>query len=454
MSLPSPAADVRRSIGFWGGVALLMGTMIGGGIFRTPASIAAVLPNPALILGLWLFFGLVCLCGALTLAELAALLPKTGGMYVYLRAAYGDAAAFVFGWLYLLAAIPSGMAALAVFFGELVLGLAGVSPVASPWGIPTVAISAIVLLSAANIAGVRFGAAIQNVFATIKVAALLALIIGAFASGAGDVSRWSATSTIPADGGGWAAAVKSVLFTYNGWVYISFMAGELKDPGRGLTRIILVGTTATVALYLAANLAYLHLLPLAAMPGTVVAKEAVRVFAGPVGASLMGACILASVFGALNGIVMSKSRVAYALSRDGLTFAWLGRAHVTRATPYVSIMIQGAVAVLLILILRDAARPLRLFDRLTAYFVMVEWLALVFGVGAIFVLRRTMPDAMRPYRTPGYPVVPAFFVAGTTFGLGALLWSACAQGDYAPLWGVALVVAGFPVFRVWRGWVR
>lgn len=444
--------EVRPSIGFWSGVALLTGTMIGGGIFRTPASIAAVLPNPVVILGLWVFFGVVCLCGALTLAELATMLPKTGGMYVYLRAAFGDGAAFVFGWLYLVAAIPSGMAALAVFLGELGLGMAGLTSADYPWGIPLIAIAAVVALSAANIVGVRLGASIQNVFAVIKVGALLTVAIATLFSGAGDVSRWVVASAPIEGGGGWAAAVKSVLFTYNGWVYIGFMAGELKDPERNLTRIIFVGTGTTIGLYLSANLAYLYLIPLAAMPGTVVAKEAVRVLAGPLAASVMGACILASVFGSLNGVIMTKARVAYALGRDGLSFSWLGRAHPTRATPYVSILIQGLIAVVLILVLRDPARPLRLFDRLTAYFVMVEWLALVFGVGAIFVLRRTMADARRPYRTPGYPVVPAIFVGGTGLGLTALLWSACSQGDFAPLWGVALVAAGFPVYQVWRRW--
>jgi len=246
------------------------------------------------------------------------------------------------------------------------------------------------------------------------------------------------------------AAVKSVLFTYNGWMYISFVAGELNEPERRLKRIILLGTGGAVLLYLGANFAYLYLIPLPAMPGTVVAKEAMSMLLGPVGATVMTACILASVFGALNGVILTKARVAYALSRDGLTFGFLGRAHPTRATPYFSILIQGAIAVALVLILRDPLKPLRLFDRLIAYFVMVEWLALVFGIGAVFVLRRTMPNAVRPYRTPGYPIVPLIFVGGTVFGLGTMLWSNCAQGDFAPLFGVGLALAGFPVYRVWR----
>lgn len=442
--------DVRRSIGFWSGAALLVGTMIGGGIFRTPASIAGVLSDPTLILGMWLFFGLVSMCGALTLAELATLLPRTGGVYVFLRAAYGDSAAFVFGWLYLLAAIPSGMAALAVFFGELTTGLLGLSPAENPWAIPGLASGAIILLSTANIAGVKLGVGIQNVFAALKIATLVGLISAIFFLGDGDVSRWFAAPTEPSTAWALAAATKSVMFTFNGWVYISLVAGELEQPQRRLVRIILAGTGAVIVLYLLANLAYLYLIPLASMPGTVVAREAIQIIAGPTGGRIISACILASVLGALNGVIMTKSRVAYALGRDRLSFALLGRAHPTRATPYISISIQGIVAVLLIFALRDPVHPLRLFDRLTAYFVMVEWLALLFAIGAVFVLRRTMADAPRLYRTPGYPLVPLFFIGGTVLGLGAILWSACAKGDFSPLFGVGIIIVGFPVYHVWR----
>ncbi len=442
--------DVRRTIGFWSGVGIFVGTMIGGGIFRTPASIAGVLGDPSHVLGLWLFFGLVSLCGALTLAELATMLPQTGGVYVYLREAYGDAAAFVFGWVYLFAAIPSGLAALAVFFGELVLGLAGIPPASTTWAIPMLAAAAVALLSAANIAGVRWGTSIQNVFALLKVGALATLIVVGFGSAAADFGRWFAEPAQPDTWSGLAAATKSVMFTFNGWVYISLVAGEVIAPERRLSRVILTSMGTVLAVYLLANLAYLALMPLSAMPGTVVAREAMRIALGPTAALVMSACILASVFGAMNGVILTKARVAYALGRDGLIFGWLGRAHPTRATPYVSILIQGAVAIVLIFALTDPVSPLRLFDRLTAYFILVEWLALVFAIAAVYVLRRKLPAAPRPYRVPGYPVVPAVFLAGTTAGLGAILWSACARGDYSPLFGLGIMAAGFPAYALWR----
>ena len=440
--------DLRRSIGFWSGTGLLIGTTIGGGIFRTPASIASVVHDPVLILGLWIFFGIVTLCSALALAELATMLPHTGGTYVYLRAAYGDSAAFVFGWLYLLVSIPAGMAALAVIFSELLLDVLRAPPDVVAWGIPAVAITAITFLSAVNIASVRFGAGVSNTFTVIKIGALVAIIVGAFFFATGDVTRW-VVAPAGADGD-LAAAAKSVLFTYNGWIYVSLIAGELKDAERRLKSIILLGTGTVVLLYLLANLAYLYLMPITAMPGKMVGSEAMIRIAGPVGGAVISGCIMASIFGGLSGGILTKARVAYAQARDGLSFAFLGRAHPTRATPYVSILIQGAGAVVLVLALREPLHPLRLFDRLTAYFVLVEWLALVFAIGEGFVLRRTRPDVPRPYRTPAYPFVPLFFIGGTLCGLGAIIWSSCSKGDFSPLVGLTIVLAGFPVYRLWR----
>lgn len=447
--MSSNPCELPRSIGFWSGTALVVGTMIGSGIFRTPASIATVMHDPRLIVGLWIFFGAVSLCGALTIAELATMLPETGGTYVYLRAAYGDAVAFVFGWLYLLVAIPSGVGAAAVFFSELVFSTAGVPLATASTGVPLVAVAAITFVSGVNIVGVRLGTALHNVLTVVKVAILAALIAGAWLFGQGDVARWW---TVPATAGGndFAAATKSVLYTYTGWVYVSLVAGEIRDPRRGLKGILLAGTGLVVLLYVAANLAYLYLIPLPAMPGTVVGREAMIAIAGPLGGTVVSACILASVFGGMNGIVLTKARVAYAQSRDGLSFAFLGRVHPRWATPYVSILIQGAGAIVLVLALREPLHPSRLFDRLTAYFVLVEWLALIFAIGAVFVLRHRRPDAARPYRVPGYPLVPLFFLVGTGCGLGAVLWSACARDDYSPLIGVGITLAGFPVYWAWR----
>jgi APA family basic amino acid/polyamine antiporter len=425
---------------------VVVGTVIGSGIFRTPSSIAKVFDDPVIIMGLWVFGGAICLCGALSLAELAALFPRTGGSYVYLREAYGDAAAFTFGWLYLLAAIPSGMAALAVFFGEQLVGLFPGTPPAA--AVPAVAIALIAALSAANIVGVRLASRIQQAFTVIKVAALAGVILLAAASGAVEPGHFRAGGSADSPLLGLAAALAYVLFAYNGWVYLSMVAGELEAPERSAGRVLLWGMLAVTALYVLANAAYIAMVPVPGMRGKIVAEEIVARVLGSGARAGLTACILCSVFGSMNGVILTKSRVAYALARDGLGFSVLGRCHPRWATPHVSIAVQGVLAVLLIVWLRD-------FDRITPYFVVVEWLALLFTIAAVFVLRRRRPDAPRPYRVPAYPWVPGVFVVGVTVGLAAIVWSRIALlKDYAPLIGLAVSLAGFPVYAVWRWLAR
>jgi amino acid transporter len=438
-------SELRRTLGFWGGTAVIVGTVIGSGIFRTPGSIAGHVQSGPAVLGLWIAFAAITLCGALTLAELATLLPRSGGTFVYLRAGFGDGAAFVLGWLYLLVTTPAGMGALATFFAELLLEVLGVPPGRSPWLVPGLAAATVVLLSAANIVGVRLGAAIQKTFTVVKLAALAAVVAAAFASG-GSVA--SPAEEVSAAGLGAAAAL--VMFTYNGWIYIGLVAGEVREPERRLKPIILVGTLTVIAAFVLANVAYLYAMPLAEMKGKVVAREIVAAVAGPRGAAAVTAGIMASVFGALNGVILSRSRVPYALARDGLTFPVLGRAHPKWETPHVAILVQAAVAVALVFVLRDPDRPRRLFDRISTYYVSVEWAALVLAMSAVFVLRRRMPEAPRPFRVPLYPFVPLGFVVGTSACLGAIYWSSCRAGDWAPVAGLGIALAGFPVFWVWR----
>jgi amino acid transporter len=439
-SLDASGRDLQRVIGFWGGLALIVGITIGSGIFRKPYTLARDVGDPVAILGLWAFFGVVSLCGALALAELSSMLPHTGGSYVYLRAAYGDAAAFVFGWLYLLVATPAAVGALSTFFAELLLGLLG-EP-AGAWRIPLIAATAIFLLSAVNLLGAHLGSAVQTVLALLKVGALLAVIVASF-SLPGDVSHLQGTGTAGSLGKGAA----SVLWAYDGWIAVSMIAGEIAAPERSLRRIVVLGMSVIVLLYVVANVGYFYVMPVGAMAQEAggVPQRIMTELLGPAGGSLIAAAILCSVFGALNGNILAKPRVAYALARDGLTFSFLGRCHPRWATPHAAIVIHAAVAILLVAVLRD-------FDRLTTYFVVVEWSALLFAVGAVLVLRRRMPDAPRPFRTPGYPWVPLLFLAGTVLGLGAIVLGEIDQPapNYSPLWGLLIAGAGFPVYAAWR----
>jgi basic amino acid/polyamine antiporter, APA family len=435
------ARDLRRVIGLSGGTALIVGITIGSGIFRTPPTIAGLVPNPLVIMGLWTVFGLIGICGALAIAELSSLLPKPGGVYVFLREAYGDAAAFVFGWLYVLVTTPTAVAALATVFAEFLLNLLGVSGAAST--VQMIAIAAIITLTFANVLGARVGAAVSEVTTLVKVTALAAIILGAFLLGNGSVSHITEGGVVPARG--LARAVASVIWTYDGWVAVSMIAGEVVAPERLMKRIIIVGMLVIVTLYIGANLAYLYIMPVAVMAQQkeAIARTVMTAIAGPVGGAVILLAIMTSVFGALNGNLLAKPRVAYAMARDGLIFSFLGKTHPRWSTPWAALLIQGVVAIIMVLVLRD-------FDTLTTYFVVVEWAALIFAVGAVFVLRRKMANAPRPYRTPGYPWVPIFFVAGTIVGLSAIVWGEIQVGNFSPIYGLAIAVAGFPVHHLWK----
>jgi len=433
--------DLRRVIGFWGGTALIVGITIGSGIFRTPPTIAGFVPNPLVIMVLWIAVGLVSICGALTVAELTSLLPRAGGVYVFLREAYGDAAAFVFGWLYLLVTTPATVAALSTVFAEFLLNLLGIP--ARAVTMQAIAIAAIAVLTFANVLGAQVGAAVSGVTTLIKVAALAAIILGAFLLGDGNFSHITAGG--PVSGGGLARAMSSVVFTYDGWIAVAMIAGEVVAPERLMKRIIVTGMLVIVTLYVGANLAYLYMMPVDVMAQQkeAIARTVLTSIVGPVGGTLILLAIMVSVFGALNGNLLARPRVTYAMARDDLTFSFLGKIHPRWSTPWPALLIQGAAAVGMVIALRD-------YDTLITYFVVVEWTALIVAVAAVFVLRRKMADAPRPFRTPGYPWVPLLFVFGTALGLSAIVWGQMQVGNYSPIYGLGIAAAGFPVHYLWK----
>ena len=437
----SQTQDLRRVIGFFGGTALIVGITIGSGIFRTPPTIAGLVPNPLVIMGLWTAFGLVSICGALALAELSTMLPRAGGVYVFLREAYGDAAAFVFGWLYVLITTPTTIAALSVVFAEFLLNLLG-RPV-DVANVQLIALAAIITLTGANVLGARVGAAVSEVTTLVKVTALAAIILGAFLLGHGSFSNFTAGGAV--QGSGLARAVAAVIWTYDGWVAVSMIAGEVVAPERLMKRIIITGMLVIVTLYVGANLAYLYMMPVSIMAHQkeAIARTVMTAIAGPASGVLIMLAIMTSVYGALNGNLLAKPRVAYAMARDGLIFSFLGNTHPRWSTPWAAVLIQSVVGIIMVLVLRD-------YDALITYFVVVEWAALIFAVGAVFVLRRKMPDAPRPFRTPAYPLVPILFVVGTVMGLSAIVWGQILVGNFAPIYGLGIAVAGFPVHYLWK----
>ena len=306
-----------------------------------------------------------------------------------------------------------------------------------------IAIAAIMILTFANVLGARVGAAVSEVTTLIKVTALAAIILGAFLLGNGSLSHLTEGGVV--EGGGLARAVASVFWTYDGWIAVSMIAGEVVAPERLMKRIIITGMLIIVTLYIGANLAYLYMMPVSVMAQqkAAIARTVMTEIAGPAAGVAILLAIMTSVFGALNGNLLAKPRVAYAMARDGLMFSVLGKTHPRWSTPWAALLIQGVVAIIMVLVLKD-------FDTLTTYFVVVEWAALIFAVAAVFVLRRKMADAPRPFRTPAYPWAPLCFIGGTVIGLSAIVWGEIQVGNWSPIYGLGVAAAGFPVHHLWK----
>lgn len=423
-----------RRLGAWSTAAVTVGIMIGSGVFRVPAAVAAQVGTPGAILLVWVVGAVVALCGALALAEAAALFPRAGGIYVYLREAYGPLTAFLFGWVYLII-IPAGAGAIALVFAEYLSRLVPLSP----GQIRPVAAGLILLLGAAQYRSVRFGAAIQNVSTAAKVLAIIALVLAAFVLGRG-AGLWAPGGPLhPVTWGGFGLGLVTVLWAYNGWQDVTCLSGEVRDPRRALP-LALVGGTFTVALiYLLLNVAYLHVLPLADMAASplVAADVAVRLV-GPVGSALVAALVCVSTFGALNAVMMAIPRVFWAMADDGLFFRFVAAVHPRYRTPHMAITSMTVLGVVYL--------ALQSFEQLIEAFILASLPFWALSVASVFVFRRRRPDAPRVYRTPGYPIVPFLFVAAMTMLLANSLYA----HPEATVTTLAAVLAGVPLYYWWR----
>jgi basic amino acid/polyamine antiporter, APA family len=431
-----PDEALPRRLGFWAMVAVVVGTIIGSGIFRVPAGVAAEVGSPAGVAAVWVLGGVITLCGVLSLAELAAALPESGGVFVYLRAAYGPGVAFLFGWTMLFLA-PAGAASFALVFAEYLGTLAALSPV----GVRLVAAAAILIVSVAGYRSVRGAGAIQGAATAGKVAALAALVVAAFVLGDGDGGAFGRGAPAPGDErwGGVGLGLVAALWAYNGFNDALSVAGEVRDPGRVLPRALLAGTVVVVAIYLAANAAYLYVLPFDALRASpLVASDAMVRVLGAAGAGAVAAMVMVSTFGALNGLALVNPRIFYAMAGSGLLFAPLARVHPRFRTPHVAVAAHAAVAL--------AGVWSQSYEQLTAAFVLGVWPFLALAAAGVMVLRRARPDLPRPYRTPGYPVVPLVFIAGTLWVVG----SALVARPGPTLAGMGLTLLGLPLYLLRR----
>jgi amino acid transporter len=383
----------------------------------------------------WVVGGLVAMCGALALAEVAALYPDAGGMYVYLREAFGPLTAFLFGWLYLIV-MPAGAGAIALVFAEYLGRLVPLTL----GQIRGVAVALIVLLAAAQYRSLRFGAAIQNASTIAKVGAIMGMTAAAFLLGAPGGGAWSGGPTAtPATWSGFGLGVVAVLWAYNGWQDVTCLSGEVRDPGRALPRAIVGGTLTVVAVYLLANLAYLRVLSIEeiARSPLVAADLAVRLV-GPVGRGLIAALVCVSTFGSLNAVLMAIPRVFWAMADDGLFFRTVAAVHPRYRTPHMAITSLAALAILYL--------ALRSFEQLIEAFVLASLPFWALGVASVIVLRRRRPELARAYRTPGYPVVPLLFVAAMIALVGNSFW----EHPETTVTSLGAIAAGVPLYYGWR----
>ncbi|MBN1510391.1 MAG: amino acid permease, partial [Phycisphaerae bacterium] len=394
--------DLPRSIGVWGGAAIMVGVMIGTGIFRTPTIMAREMDSPMLILLLWVVGGGLCLLGAFTFAELATLYPRSGGLYVYLREGLGDCPAFVFGWTYLLLTQPMALAALATVFAEHLLLLLGVKT--DVWLVSAVTCVTILLLTGLNVTGMKRGAGVAVLLTGFKTLALAAIVGAAVILMKGDAAHFAALPVSRPFLAALAPAMIAIFWAYDGWSDVSAVAEEVREPQRLIPRIFLIGTVGITALYVAVNAVYFWLVPLEEMRTTnTVAPLVMSRLLGPAAGTVVTVMIMVSVLGCTHASAIVGSRVMFAQARDRLLFSFLGRVHSRFQTPSSALWAQAVLACV-------ASIGLRHFERLIGGFVFTLWIFYGLAAVSIFTLRVRRPDLPRPFRCWGYPVVPAVFI--------------------------------------------
>jgi APA family basic amino acid/polyamine antiporter len=447
-----PDAGLVRAIGLGSAVLLVIGSVVGSGIFLTTGIMAAHIPSVPLLLAAWTAGGLLALAGGLTYAEMGAMFPRSGGMYVFLCEAYGPLWGFLFGWAGLLVVLTGSVAAVAVGFAEYfsyffpALSLRHeIVTVPMPWGRwsitagQMVAVASIAVLGGVNYMGVRTGNAVQATLTVLKVLALAALPVLALAVRRIEPALTPIVPAIPRPAAAFGVAMIAVMWTYEGWYYVAFASGEIKNPTRNVPLALVLGTLALMAVYVAANLAYAYALSVEEMVGVErIAERAVGTLAGPAAGGLVAGTVAVSTFGCNAAAVIAMSRMSYAMAADGLFFRRAAAIHPVYRTPHVAIVLTCAWSAMLTLT--------GTYEQLFTYVTFASVLFFVLGGLAIFKLRWSRPALPRPYRTWGYPVVPALFVVGSAI----LVVNTLIERPFESLAGLGLVAFGLPVYWYWH----
>lgn len=430
--------SLPRVLGLWDIVGIVVGGIIGSGIFIVPAAIAGEVKSPLLIFAVWIGGGILSFFGALAFSELGAAYPQAGGSYIYLKESFGTLIAFLFGWTLFLVIDTGAIATLAVAFSSKYLPhFFSLSAV----GQKVIAVAFVIFLVAVNYVGVRWGANLQNFLTVIKFAALAGICGVIFIFGKGNSANLTTPKTESFSwglAGSFGVALVAVLWAYKGWEAASYSGGETKNPEKNLPWGILIGTLAVIGIYIVTNLAYLYIFPAGEIAKTDrVASDAISQIIGPVGASVVAIIILFSITGAANQVLLTSPRVYFAMAKDGLFFRRISGVHAKYLTPHVSIVAMGVWSIILSLS--------GTFEQLFTYVIFGEWIFFGLTVAAVIILRKKKPGLPRPYKTFGYPLTPIVFI------LSALLISVntLINEFFNAVAGLIIILLGLPAYFYW-----
>jgi APA family basic amino acid/polyamine antiporter len=464
---------LKRRIGFWAAVSIIVGSIIGSGVFMKPATMAAQVHSPVWLALVWIIAGAFSLFGALIYAEAGAMFPETGGQYVFFKKMYTPVVGFLYGWGALavintaaVAAISFVCAQYAGFFLQLprfdaetekqiiwhIPFIGDLYPLQN-FGVKSLAIILVLLFTSLNVVSVKWSSRLQFLSTLIKVGVLAILVLGIFLSGKGDFKNFTSSSVNPLNTSeliaGIVAALTGAFMAYDGWINATFLAGEIKNPQRTIPRSLIIGVVICMIAYLLVNQAYLYVLPVDEMAkSSLVASDAIAIALGKTSEAIVAAMIVICTFGAINGNIMATTRITYAMSRDKFFFSWAGKENKSYGTPGNALWLHAIWTIVFIIS--------GSFDMLADMFTFISWIAYLGGAIGIILLRKKMPDAQRPYRMWGYPVVPVLFIGFTLFYLITTIrndisnYSAGKAPVINSLLGILITALGLPLYFYFR----
>jgi basic amino acid/polyamine antiporter, APA family len=466
-------SHLAKRIGFWSATSIVIGSIIGSGVFMKPSTMAAQVGSPVWLTVVWIIAGLFSLLGALIFAELGTMMPQTGGLYTYFRRIFGDFIAFLYGWAAFsvintaaVAAISFVCAEYADYFLHLprldkatehsmlvhIPFIGDLYPLEN-LGVKALAVFLVVLFTGINYVSVKGGNIFQVISTFVKIAVIVALITGIFFSGQGSVDHFTKAEHPPADIwsllSGIVAAMTGAFYAYDGWINVTHVGGEIKQPQRNIPKSLILGVLVCIAIYVLVNQAYLYALPVERVAASsLVASDAIGVVAGKTSEAIIAAMIVICTLGAINGNLMATCRVTYAMGQDKVFAQWAGKTHKRFQTPGNALWLHAAWTILFIIT--------GSFNLLADMFVFITWIAYCAAAAGIFLLRKKMPDHPRPYKVWGYPIMPLLFIIFTAFYLVITVWSDVSnyinhrQPVINSVLGLAITAIGVPLYFYYR----